>query len=216
MNVSRTGFVLVALVVTLTAGVIGYGVGSRLASREPTSENPWLPGSEGAEPVWLEIPAPDAEFETARGEPVRLADFEGRILLLNFWGSWCPPCLIEIPHLIEVQRALEDLGGTIIAPAVDSGSGEDVLEFAEAQGINYPVWLSDYETAVGRFGAAGYPFTVLIDRDGIIRKRYLGPQTSRTLLRDIAALVSRESRPVGSPDSAQVTGVALSSSSWPR
>lgn len=143
--------------------------------------------------VWLEIPAPDVEFRTAEGGTARIADYAGQIVLLNFWGTWCPPCLVEIPHLIEVQEVLAGLGGTILGPAVDSGSGEAVLRFGREHGINYPLWLSDYSTAVGRFGAAGYPFTVLIDGEGIIRKHYLGPQTARTLLRDIGALAVRES-----------------------
>jgi len=147
-------------------------------------------------PVWLKIPAPDVEFHTAEGGVARLGDYTGQIVLLNFWGTWCPPCLAEIPHLIEVQKAFAEIGGTILGPAVGSGSGEDVLRFGRERGINYPLWLSDYDTAVGRFGAAGYPFSLLIDREGIIRKHYLGPQTARTLLRDIGALLTREPEPV--------------------
>lgn len=178
-----------ALVVGATA--LGYSVGTRVASRSPSAGSDRALTGEGAARPWLEIPTPDVTFRTAEGDTARLADYRGRIVLLNFWGSWCPPCLVEIPHLIEVQSALAELGGTIIGPAVDSGSGEDVLRFAEEKGINYPVWLSDYETAVGRFGAAGYPFTLLIDGEGIIRRRYLGPQTARTLLRDIGDLMVR-------------------------
>ncbi len=99
---------------------------------------------------------------------------------------------MEIPHLIEVQEVLSELGGTVIGPAVDSGSGEDVLRFGREHGLNYPLWLADYGTAVGEFGAPGYPYTLLIDRQGIIRKQYLGPQTARTLLRDIGALTVSE------------------------
>lgn len=187
-----------ALAITIVAAAVGYGVGSRLG--EPAQVgNRWLPRGDAPRPAWLEIPAPDVEFRTASGETVRLSDLEGQIVLLNFWGSWCPPCLIEIPHLVEVQKALVDLGGTIVGPAVDSGTGEDVLRFAAEQGINYPVWLSDYQTAVGRFGAAGYPFTLLIDRQGVIRRTYLGPQTAKTLLGDIAALVLDERAPEDRP-----------------
>ena len=81
--------------------------------------------------------------------------------------------------------------------SVESGSGDAVLRFGRDRGINYPLWLSDYETAVGRFGAAGYPFTLLIDGEGIIRRQYLGPQTARTLLRDIGALLVREPEATG-------------------
>lgn len=187
----RFGFLGVAAVLIVTALGLGYLVGAGL------QDDRAVPGKDGTQgldpaPVWLEIPVPDVEFRTAEGGVGRLSDYAGQIVLLNFWGTWCPPCLVEIPHLIEVQEVLADLGGTIIGPAVGSGSGEAVLRFGRDRGINYPLWLSDYDTAVGRFGAAGYPFTLLIDEEGVIRRQYLGPQTARTLLRDIGALLVRE------------------------
>lgn len=191
----RLFFLGVALAVVGVAAGLGYLTGSGLQDTGPDSAGAWGLDLSHPSPAWLEIPAPDVEFRTAEGGTARLADYRGQIVLLNFWGSWCPPCLMEIPHLIEVQEALVELGGTIIGPAVDSGSSEKVLRFAREHGINYPVWMSDYETAVGRFGAGGYPFTLLIDRDGIIRKQYLGPQTARTLLRDIGTLIVRPPEP---------------------
>ncbi|MGB5302670.1 MAG: TlpA disulfide reductase family protein [Gemmatimonadota bacterium] len=187
----RFGFLGVAAVLIVIALGLGYRVGSHLQDGGTASERAWTGGLDPS-PVWLEIPVPDVEFRTAEGGLARLSDYGGQIVLLNFWGTWCPPCLVEIPHLIEVQHVLAELGGTIIGPAVGSGSGEAVLRFGRERGINYPLWLSDYDTAVGRFGAAGYPFTLLIDGDGIIRRQYLGPQTARTLLRDIDALRVRE------------------------
>lgn len=188
---SRFSFLVAAAVLILIAAGLGYRVGSDLQQAGTESDEVWTRGLYPP-PVWLEIPVPDVEFRTAEGGVARLNDYAGQIVLLNFWGTWCPPCLVEIPHLIEVQEALAELGGTIIGPAVGSGSGEAVLRFGRDRGINYPLWLSDYDTAVGRFGAAGYPFTLLIDREGVIRRQYLGPQTARTLLRDIGALLVRE------------------------
>ena len=188
----RFAFLVAAAVLILIAAGLGYRVGSDLQQGGTESDEAWTRGLEPP-PVWLEIPVPDVEFRTAEGGVARLDEYGGQIVLLNFWGTWCPPCLVEIPHLIEVQEALAELGGTIIGPAVGSGSGEAVLRFGRDRGINYPLWLSDYETAVGRFGAAGYPFTLLIDGEGIIRRQYLGPQTARTLLRDVGALLVRES-----------------------
>ena len=187
----RFAFLVAAAVFILIAAGLGYRVGSDLQQAGTESDAAWPRGPEPP-PVWLEIPVPDVEFRTAEGGVARLDEYAGQIVLLNFWGTWCPPCLVEIPHLIEVQEALAELGGTIIGPAVGSGSGDSVLRFGRDRGINYPLWLSDYETAVGRFGAAGYPFTLLIDGEGIIRRQYLGPQTARTLLRDIGALLVRE------------------------
>ena len=192
---SGRGWVLAAAALTIVAAGLGYGVGSVSVGGEAEPPAAWMGGLDPA-PVWLEIPVPDVEFRTAEGGVARLADYAGQIVLLNFWGTWCPPCLVEIPHLIEVQEALSGIGGTILGPAVGSGGGDDVLRFGRERGINYPLWLSDYDTAVGRFGAAGYPFSLLIDREGVIRKQYLGPQTARTLLRDIGALVVGEQDPV--------------------
>jgi len=190
----RLAFLSGAAAVIVVASGLGYRVGSSLRDGDLDAPDTWTAGLDPS-PVWLEISPPDVEFRTAEGGSARLSDYSGQIVLLNFWGTWCPPCLVEIPHLIEVQEVLTELGGTIVGPAVGSGSGQDVLRFAREHDINYPVWLSSYDTAVGRFGAAGYPFTLLIDREGIIRKQYLGPQTARTLLSDIGALMLRGPEP---------------------
>lgn len=150
---------------------------------------------------WLEIPSPQVEFETVSGQAITLEPYRGQIVLLNFWGTWCPPCLREIPHLVQVQKFLEAAGGTIIGPAVDSGSTQNILKFAEEHGINYPVWIATYEIAVGEFGALGYPFTLLIDREGMIRKQYLGPQTSATLVADVRKLLAEEAQTVAATSS---------------
>ncbi|MFQ5889321.1 MAG: TlpA family protein disulfide reductase [Gemmatimonadota bacterium] len=146
-------------------------------------------GDRGGAP-WLEIPAPVIPFETVERDTSSLLDYRGGIVLLNFWGTWCAPCLVEIPHLIAVQRELEELGGTIIGPAVDSGSPEDVRRFAAKRGMTWPLWMADYEQSVGVYGAEGYPFTLLIDAGGVIRQSYLGPQTKETLLQDIRRLAA--------------------------
>lgn len=186
------------MIAAATAAAAGHRLGRELASGR-AADRAAVAGPRGngaAESVaWLAIPLPEATFELPDGSPTSLDVHRGKIILLNFWGSWCPPCLVEIPHLVRVQETLEQLGGTVIGPAIDSGSGEEVEEFARARGINYPVWLSRFEVSVGLFGAAGYPYTVLIDRDGIIRKRYLGPQTEETLLRDIGTLLTNPPPP---------------------
>jgi len=119
--------------------------------------------------------------------------------LLNFWGTWCPPCRVEIPHLVRTQEKLAELGGTVIAPAVGSGSPEEILAFAAEAGINYPIWIVSDAVAVTRFGAPGYPFTMLIGPDGVVRRTYIGPQTEETLLLDVRLLLAGEEqgRPAG-------------------
>ncbi len=147
---------------------------------------------------WLEIPAPDVEFTTVEGGTARLSDYRGQFVILNFWGTWCPPCRVEIPELVRAQDLLLELGATIIAPAVGSGSPENILRFAEEYEINYPIWITNEAVSVGEFAAPGYPFTLLIGKDGMIRRTYVGPQTGQRLLRDVGLLANgRIGNPAG-------------------
>ena len=196
----RRSLVLLALSLAFLAVSVTAYRGDR------PSESSAGPGREtsGARPLevglsdWLEIPAPDVEFVSVDGSTVRLSTYRGRVVLLNFWGTWCPPCRVEIPHLVRAQEKLAELGGTVIAPAVGSGSPEEILAFAAEAGINYPIWIVSDAVAVTRFGAPGYPFTMLIGPDGVVRRTYIGPQTEETLLLDVRLLLAGEAgQPAG-------------------
>ncbi|MEE9578336.1 MAG: TlpA disulfide reductase family protein [Gemmatimonadota bacterium] len=159
---------IAALVVAFSAGYIGS------AGAESGS----------ADARWLSIPAPEAEFRTLEGKKASLADYRGQVVILNLWGTWCPPCRREIPHLVDLQEDLQDRDATVVSIAVDSGAEESIRSFASEFGIDYPIWISGTDEVVRHFRAIGFPFTLLIDRDGVIRKQYLGPQTQETLLAD--------------------------------
>ncbi len=135
---------------------------------------------------WLEIPASDVEFQPLDGGRASLADYAGELVVLNFWGTWCPPCRREIPELVLLQEALEG-HGTVIGVAVASRRSE-IRDFIEEFGVNYPIWLSDPQTGLAHFDAAGYPFTILIDTSGVIRRQYLGAQSVEWLAADIERL----------------------------
>lgn len=194
MTLRRSLLLFAVSIVTLVASVAAYrsdrvspgaraGAGATVRGPDPLVAGP----SE-----WLEIPAPDVEFATVDGGVARLSQYRGQVVLLNFWGTWCPPCRVEIPHLVRAQTELTGMGGTVIAPAVGSGAAEDILSFAAEAGINYPIWIVSEAVAVTRFGAPGYPFTMLIGPDGVIRRTYIGPQTEDTLLLDVRLLLAGE------------------------
>ncbi len=197
MTVRRSLLLLLMGLGTLVASLIAYRAGSggsvsgegyAATGRASTATPPLSVGPSN----WLAIPTPDVEFQTLDGGSARLSSYEGGVVILNFWGTWCPPCRAEIPHLVRAQERLADLGGTVIAPAVASGFPEEIRAFAAETGINYPIWIVSDAVAVGRFGARGYPFTMLIGPDGIIRRTYAGPQTEESLLRDVRALLDGE------------------------
>jgi len=137
---------------------------------------------------WFAKPAPQTPFETLEGGIVRLGHYAGSTILLNFWGTWCAPCLREIPELVELYDEYGDRGVLVIGVAIESGSAAEIRTFARELGITYPIWIGSAEAAVEEFGTIGYPFTVLIDGGGVIRKEYLGPQSRETLVKALTAL----------------------------
>lgn len=200
MNLSRRSgrLLLVAFgaLAVVGAAMLGYALGRKIGGSPgrtsiPLEEVAGRGTSAGfeRESDWLEIRAPQAEFEALDGRTVHLSDYRGQTVVLNFWGTWCPPCVREIPELVTLQPRLEALGATVLGPAIDSGSSENIRKFLQDYGVNYPIVKGRNDAAVGDFGAMGYPFTLLIDADGVIRKRYLGPQTAEGLLRDVRELL---------------------------
>jgi thiol-disulfide isomerase/thioredoxin len=119
-------------------------------------------------------PAPPVEFATRTGEPVRLADFHGRVVLVNLWATWCAPCVREMPSLDRLQARLgSDL--TILALSEDRGGARVVDPFLEKLGLGKLAIYLDPKGAVGQaFAVRGLPTSLLIDRDGNIRARLEG------------------------------------------
>lgn len=176
---SRTTMAGLAAVLAVAAGGLYLGLvsgeeGTRVAGGG-------APGPDGP----LSIPAEVVEFATLQGDSASLEDYRGRVVVLNLWGTWCPPCREEIPDLVKLQERIEPRGGTVVGLAVDSGSPAEIRDFAERFGMNYPVWHARTQTVVEHYRAMGFPTTLLIDRQGIIRERYIGPQTAEDLLADL-------------------------------
>jgi len=195
VTLRRSLILLAVSLATLSVSVLGFRTGHALTDAPGRGAGTAsATGDDSSIRVgpsdWLAIPAPDVEFATVEGGTARLSDYRGQFVVLNFWGTWCPPCRVEIPELVRAQDLLLELGGTIIAPAIGSGSPEDILRFADEYEINYPIWITNESISVGSFGAPGYPFTVLIGRDGVIRRTYVGPQTRERLVRDASLLAN--------------------------
>ncbi|HET7832557.1 MAG TPA: TlpA disulfide reductase family protein [Gallionella sp.] len=87
--------------------------------------------------------AADFNLKDMQGKPQRLADYRGKWVLVNFWATWCPPCLNEIPELVSLHKAHKDKDLVVIGIAVDSGSEKAVAEFVKAHGVTYPMVMED-------------------------------------------------------------------------
>lgn len=128
--------------------------------------------------------APDFELITLSGEPFHLGAHRGEVVLLNFWATWCAPCLVEIPDFIELQEELGDRGLQIVGIAVDAEGEEVVRPFAEEMGITYPIVVDIGEISEMYGGIYALPTSILIDRQGNIVQKIPGMLT-RDRLRPI-------------------------------
>ena len=126
-------------------------------------------------------PAPDFTVTDLEGKTWRLADFKGKVLFLNFWATWCPPCREEIPDFIAAYKELRSQGLEIIGLSVDRMTMEKLGEFTKDVGINYPVGLATQDQ-IRAFRPGDYiPSTLVIDPEGRIRHRHVGAMDKDTL-----------------------------------
>jgi len=133
--------------------------------------------------------APDFSLITVDGVETTLAQFRGKVVLLNFWATWCPPCKAEIPDFIRLYDEHNEKGLEIIGIAVNSGSAEDIRNFIDKYDINYTILTGDekymYELAQKYGNIRSIPTTFLIDKDGVIRQQWVGQRTEEVLMAEI-------------------------------
>jgi len=120
-------------------------------------------------------PVPDLTLETMDGESIDLRAQTGRVLLVNFWATWCAPCREEIPDLKALHSDLQGEGLTVIGIALDRQGREVVAPFAKKLEINYPIVIDNEGDAEAAFGPIpGLPTTIIVTPDGQITKRVVG------------------------------------------
>ncbi len=135
----------------------------------------------GPKPLLSEMgPAPALTLNDLNGEPVSLSDYEGKIVLLNLWGTWCPNCVGEIPKLIELNQRYSEQGFVVLGVAIDEEGKEVVATTAKALVIDYPVLLDPNgmnAKAAKLMQGRGVPQNVLIDRRSHVRAAFVGLPT---------------------------------------
>ena len=119
--------------------------------------------------------APDFELASIDGKKIKLSDYKGKAVVLNFWATWCGPCKIEIPWFVELQKQYGSQGLEIVGVAMDENpTAEKIGKFANQEGINYTVLLGNDPVADLYGGAEVLPTTFYIGRDGKIVARAFG------------------------------------------
>jgi len=146
----------------------------------------WL--AAGGAKAWAEA-APNLELTTVKGELLKLADYKGKVVLLNFFGSWCGPCRKEAPELVKLQRKMQSEGLQIIGLAVSSPL-KDVEEFIAKYEINYPVALYGEKELKSYGGVRAVPTTFFVDKNGEMAGGVEGLVPAKTLEEKIRELLS--------------------------
>jgi peroxiredoxin len=133
--------------------------------------------------------APDFTLPGLKGEPVRLSDFQGRVVLLDFWATWCGPCRMEVPHFKQLIEKYGGRGFVVLGVSLDDTGAEVVRPFVATHEIAYPVVIGDQYTATRYGGVSALPTTFLIDRQGRVVKKYVGYRDLETFEEDIKPLL---------------------------
>lgn len=164
---NKTLFTLVAVIVVITAGVGGY----YLQVTTDTGSRPAAPAEEAVtHETVIGLDRPDFELPAMDGELRAISEWDGDVLAINFWATWCQPCKDEIPEFAELQSRFRDQGVTFVGVAIDHRAA--VSEFAEQYGINYPVLIGEQAAidAAKSYGnhIGALPYTAFVDRNGTI------------------------------------------------
>ena len=177
-----SGVVLILIGLLISTGYSSLLASSRLANWLPNFEallkvTPGAPATPAPGSSTF-APAPDVEFEALDGKPIRLSSLRGRVVLLNFWATWCLPCRAEIPEFNALQRDLEPKGLSVVGVSVSPvDTSDSIRSFQKDIKQDYTI-LRGAEEIGSRFGnGPGLPVTYIIDRAGRIRQKFIGPQT---------------------------------------
>lgn len=145
-------------------------------------------GCTRAEKAGKRTEAPDFTLQDLSGRSVRLSDLRGKVVLVEFWATWCPPCREALPVMERLHKAYQDKGLEILAVSMDDGEWEDVAKFVKAHGIGYSVLKGDEEVQ-NKYLVRVIPTLFLVDKEGMIVKQFVGGGSEDVLAREIRALL---------------------------
>jgi cytochrome c biogenesis protein CcmG, thiol:disulfide interchange protein DsbE len=132
--------------------------------------------------------APDFTLSRLDGQPLQLSSYRGKVVLLDFWATWCDPCREEIPHLVEMQQKYGGRGLQIIGVSMDD-SADPVRPFYQQFHMNYPVVMGTAKTGEMYGGVLGLPIAFFITRDGTIAAKRIGAQAPDAIESEIQKLL---------------------------
>jgi cytochrome c biogenesis protein CcmG/thiol:disulfide interchange protein DsbE len=135
------------------------------------------------------VKAPDFSLPDLAGKTVKFSDFKGKVVLVDFWATWCGPCKLEVPHLVDLYNQYNNQGFEIIGIALDNSGAEVVAPFVRENNVSYPVVIGNREVAMAFGGLTAIPTAFLVDKSGNIIKKYVGYQDKAVFEEEIKRLL---------------------------
>ncbi len=134
--------------------------------------------------------APDFALKSATGDNLRLSEYRGEVVMINFWATWCGPCRQEMPHLEELYNRYQRVGFNLLGVNIDDDSGR-AMQMVEELGVTFPVLFDEQKEVSKLYSVEAMPVTLLLDRSGTVRHVHLGyqPGFEEKYLTEIRALL---------------------------
>jgi peroxiredoxin len=134
--------------------------------------------------------APDIQLTNLEGSSVKLSDYRGRTVLINFWATWCQVCKTEMPHIERIYQSFKDEGVVILSVNATSleKNTQRVGSYAEKHGLSFPIVLDEQGAVIKQYKVTAYPTTFIVDTKGIIRNQYLGAVSYESMKKAIQAI----------------------------
>ena len=130
--------------------------------------------------------APDFTLQDMTGKSVKLSDYKGKVVLLGFWATWCPPCRASVPGLEKLHKTYKDKGLAVLAVSMDQDGWDEVKSFISEYGITYTV-LKGTDDVAAQYQMRSIPMLLVLDKEGKRVKRYLGMGNEEDMEKDIKA-----------------------------
>jgi thiol-disulfide isomerase/thioredoxin len=174
--------------------VLAVMIGAALAAggRASRAATPATPGAT-APKTFVDTstlkPAADFKLVDLEGKARTMDEFRGKVMILDFWATWCGPCRLEIPHLKDLYTTYRDKGFEIVGVSLDQAGPNVVKDFVKKQAINYPILMGNNDVVSAYGGVRGIPTAFVITQDGKIYRRYIGYKEKSVFESDIRALL---------------------------
>jgi cytochrome c biogenesis protein CcmG/thiol:disulfide interchange protein DsbE len=149
------------------------------------------------------LPAPDFQLPSLDGSKIKLSDFRGKAVLLNFWATWCPPCKVEMPWFADLQKQYGKDGLVVLGVAMDDSKPDSIAQFASEMGVNYPILLGTDKVSDDYGSVDSLPTSFYIARDGTIVDKMVGLFDKKDIEDAVRKSLNTSAQPALGPQQSQ-------------